>query len=524
MKANSLPLWQAVSAFTGAGDQHSLAGVEPDRKREQRLTLVILAVAGLARLPFLWHGFGGHPDEWLVIRSGLDFWLHGTYYPSRPAPGFPLNEILMGGLAWLGGETACAAAATLASLVMLAYMRRLAPLHGIRDSFWMVLAFSFEPWVWVSGTHGLDYIWGTAALVAAVYYIEERQFGPAGLACAIGFGFRPSSLLWIGPLFIRALAIERRWRGVLTFVLWTAVPALIPVAIIASAFLSRNDVYASTTVGWIDFLHKTPLVTLSALAGYRFVELFGHIPAFLIITAACLVYRDQLSRLFRCGEGWVWNYLLIFVCLLPTFVIESSKPEYMLPALPGLFMILGRCISRHIWWQAITAAFIFNAFVSFGFGHAPHAGGLRLEIGVPSLRPGSLLWYADVAKTSNDRVIRAGSELSEPDQIVRADPEMDRLDDFYVSSLLTRGPPSQAHISCPLVPAFLSFSVGSPPRLSFFGGLPWPPPSYYPILICCKSTSGLILSNTPAAQTDSLRQIVRGFCEAGGSAQGQATP
>ena len=119
---------------------------EREDRRERRLTLVILLIAALARFPFLWRGFGGHPDEWLVIRSGLDFWLHGIYFPSR-IPGYPLNEILMGGLAWLGGETACAAAATLASLITFAYMRGLAPHYGINNSFWLVLAFSFEPWV-----------------------------------------------------------------------------------------------------------------------------------------------------------------------------------------------------------------------------------------------------------------------------------------------------------------------------------------------------------------------------------------
>src|SRR5579885_3690434 len=94
-------------------------------QQERRLTWLLLAIAAAARLPFWWHGFGGHPDEWLVIRSGLDIWLHGIYYPSRPTPGYPLNEILMGGLAWLGGEALCAAAATLASLVALFFIRAL---------------------------------------------------------------------------------------------------------------------------------------------------------------------------------------------------------------------------------------------------------------------------------------------------------------------------------------------------------------------------------------------------------------
>ena len=63
-------------------------------KRETGLTIIILVIASLARLPFIWRGFGGHPDEWSVVRSGLDFWLHGAYYPSR-GPGYLLDEIVM---------------------------------------------------------------------------------------------------------------------------------------------------------------------------------------------------------------------------------------------------------------------------------------------------------------------------------------------------------------------------------------------------------------------------------------------
>jgi hypothetical protein len=79
-----------------------------------------------------------------------------------------------------------------ASLAAHAYLRALARLQGVAISFWVVLALSFEPWFWASGTHDLDYVWGTGSLIAAFYYIERRAYRFAGLACAIGFGFRPT--------------------------------------------------------------------------------------------------------------------------------------------------------------------------------------------------------------------------------------------------------------------------------------------------------------------------------------------
>jgi hypothetical protein len=487
----------------------AIAG-EPDPRWERKLTVLILLIAALARLPFIWRGFGGHPDEWLVVRSGLDLWLHGAYIPSR-GPGYLLNEIITGGLAWLGGSSACALAATLASLVTLAYMRGLARRNGVRDSFWLVLAFSFDPWFWASGTHDLDYVWGTGALVAALYYVERRQFILAGLCCSIGFGFRPSSLLWIAPVFFRVIWIERGWRGPARFAASAAIPALVPilmlVARLAPTSVARADIRGQ--IGDITQFVQYPLVT-SLLAVYHFVELLGQIPVILLMGAACIVYRHRLLALFR-TESWVWTYVLIFALLLIPFMSVSEKPEYMLPALPGLFIILGRCLSNP-WWLAITAAFLFNAFVSFGFGRAPVAGGLRIEAAAPVLRPGVLLWYAERAQTDNELVSRTGARLSQPAQIIRTNNATDHLDDVYTSSLLRKGSKAQARIGCPLLAGAVSYAEGRPSEITPSRRLRMTPPATYPVLICCSSMSAVGLANMPMSGDDELKEAIRRFC------------
>jgi hypothetical protein len=484
---------------------------ELDTRQARKLTALILLIAALARLPFIWRGFGGHPDEWLVVRSGLDLWLHGKYIPSR-GPGYLLDEVIMGGLAWLGGSPACAIAATGATLVTLAYLRGLARLNGVRDSFWLVLAFSFEPWFWASGTHDLDYVWGTGALVAALYYVERRQFILAGLCCSIGFGFRPSSLLWIAPVFLRVMWIERAWQGRVRFAVSAAIPAFVPILMLIARLLAPTSVARADIggqIGDITQFIQYPLVT-SLLAVYHFVELMGQIPAVLLIAAACIVYRHRLLGLFR-TEGWVWTYVLIFAFLLVPFMSVSEKPEYMLPALPGLFIMLGRCLSNG-WWVAITAAFLFNAFFSFGFGHAPVAGGLRVETSAPSLRPGALLWYGERARAANDLISRTGAVLSESSKIIRTSGATDHLDEFYVSSLLSRGPEAQARIGCPLLPAAVSYAEGRPLGISSSRRLRMTGPETYPILICCTSMSAIGLSNMPPSGEGELKEAIGRFC------------
>jgi hypothetical protein len=376
-----------------------------------------------------------------------------------------------------------------------------------------VLAFSFEPWFWSSATHDLDYVWGTCSLVAALYYVERRELGLAGLFCALGFGFRPSSLLWIFPILIRVVYIERNLQGVLRFTLWAAIPALVPTFMIASVIASQPEAWAFTG-GQFHEVIKTTQYPIAAplLAVYHLVELVGHVPALLLILAACYVYRDCLFKLFR-NEPWVWTYVLIFVLLIAPFISLSEKPEYMLPALPGLFMILGRCLSASL-WKALTAAFIFNAFISFGFGHAPVAGDLRIEMAGPSLRPGAMLWYAERAEAGNDLVSRTGAELSQPRQIIRADRATDNLDAFYVSSLLKRAPDTQARIFCPLVAAVVSYPKGKPPEITPSRRLIITRPGYYPTLICCNSTSALGLATMPSSRDDELKGAITRFCAA----------
>ncbi len=506
------------AVLTPLGSARTPVGVEA--RRERRLDLILLAIAAAARLPFIWRGFGGHPDEWMVVRSGLDLWRRGVYFPSR-GPGYPLSEVVMGGLAWLGGPPLCAAASLAVSLVAIALLRKLAPFYGVRNSFWMVLAFSFEPWFWSSGTHDLDYVWGTCALIAALYCLERRELRGCGLLCAAGFAFRPSSLLWIFPVFTRVVWTERDWRGVARFALWAAVPALVPALMIAS-----KSALVMGPGGWqvaeLTRASHAPVAAL-LLAVYRFVELIGHVPALLLFLAACWLSRARLAALFRSGESWVWNFVLIFLFLFAEFISQSEKPELMLPALPGLFMILGRCISDN-WWKALTVAFVFNAFISFGLGHALPAGGLRLDLAYPTLRPGPLLLYAQRAKAQNAFVAQVGAELSQPSRIVRADPTDDRLDPYYLASRLVRAPQSQARIACPLAPALVAYPEGKPPEIVSRPSTWVLRRGYQPALVCCETGSALVLPSTPAAFDDRLREAAARFCRSRAPALPPASP
>jgi hypothetical protein len=465
----------------------------------------LVAIATITRLPFIWRGFGGHPDEWRVVRSGLDLWGHGVYSPSR-GPGYPLTEVLMSGLAWIGGAPLCAAAAVVASLAALLYLRKLAPLYGVKDWFWPVAAFSFNPWFWSSGTHDLDYVWGTCVVIASLFYLERRRFGWCGLACAFGFAFRPSSLLWVFPIFLRVVWRERRWEPVMRFSVSAAVPALLPAALIAVH--SEIVIGGGWQVSQLARASHTPAAAF-LLALYRLLELFGNIPTVAIFVIACCANRRKLIALLRTPPDWVVTSLLIFAFLFLVFISQSEKPELMLPALPGLFMILARCLEGY-WWKAITAASVFSSFVSFGFGHTTHVGGEDLRLSAPFLRPGPLAWYTERAAAANARVERIGGQLAEPG-VIRAEPDAVDLDKYYVAALLRPLLHSEGQIACPLRPALVLFPTNASPLIRPSDGLPQVAPPQYPLLICCRSGSGLILYEMPSSSSTILAGI-KNFC------------
>ncbi len=480
--------------------------------RRHHAILTILVVAAAARVPFLWHGFGAHPDEWAVIRSGLDVWQTGQYYISR-LPGYPLNEIMMGGLAWVGGAPLCALSSTLASLIGLAFVYRLAERYGVADPRWLTVALSFHPWFWSSGTHGLDYAWSLCCQIVAWHCVECGKPGRGGVWAGMGFGFRPTSIGWMGALGLLVVLRSRRRRPAARF----AVTAALISAGFAALIGSRPECWASAGRAAASNAELINPANLT-LGVYRTVEFFGHLPGVAALAAAFLVALRARPNNERLGEGRLVPHFLVVAGYLSFFLVNSGKAEYLLPTLPSLLLVLGRRVTPG-WWKLITVAFLINGLVSIDLGRADK-GGLTLE--TPHLRRGAVLWYAQRCRHQNEALMRLAPALDAPGSVISPFRDFFLLNAVDVSARLPRGPAGQARLGGPLMPFRLHTTENGVESLRPWPGLVKPQAGSVVGLARCDTGGGVVFPGgvAPAAGWVAL---IEGYCQSRGAPRPKKT-
>ena len=402
-------------------------------------TALLLVTTLLVRLPFLWHGFGVHPDEAGVLRSGIEMWLDGRFYISRP-PGYPLNEFLMGGLALLGGGPLCALAAAVASCVAVVALERWLRAAGVRHAVWIALAFAVHPWLWRSSTHALDYIWAMMSLCLAGRDIQTGRYRWGALWCALGIGFRWSSVLWVGPLWAYAWYRQRSRREAALF---AGVVAVVGTILLLPALLGTR--HWAGEGGQYTFL--TPTVRRLVLFGYHVVEFWGHVFGVVVIGVAWWLGRRQPSTPAAARPDWLPLHGAIVVLYVALFWLHSDKCEYFLPVLPSALFLMSRAISRR-GWQAIALVFLFNGLVTLRVGHWPRSG---VRFMAPHFEAGAVLRDNQHRAETAERVNAFWRGLQEPDATVVV-PGLQVMEELNVFARLGASPASRVRIEGWVVP------------------------------------------------------------------------
>ncbi len=418
--------------------------------------VLLVAGAGLVRLPFLWHGFGIHPDEAGVLRSGIEMWLDGRFYISRP-PGYPLNELLMGALALVGGGPLCALAAATASVVAVAVFGQWLRVCGVRHAAWIALALAVHPWFWRSSTHTLDYIWAMLTLVLSGHAIETGRYRRGALWCALGLGFRWSSILWVGAFAFRAYQKHRSRREGLLFI---GIVGVVGTVVLAPALLGTR--HWAGEGGQYTFL--APTLRRAVLFGYHLVEFWGHVLGVGVIAAAWWFGRLQPRAGVHSRPDWLWVHVAIVGAYVGLFWLHSDKCEYFLPALPSGLFLLGRTISRR-GWQVIALAFLVNGMVTLRLGHWPRSG---IDFSWPHLEAGAVLMDYHHRADTTQRVSALWQQLQEPKAAVVV-PGLRVMEELNVFARLKRGPTRQLIIDGRVIPGMYHQACDAgAPRVEFW--------------------------------------------------------
>jgi len=223
---------------------------------------------------------------------------------------------------------------------------------GAESARFAALLFVFSPLTWFHGTVALTYIVEMFFSALTGYLCWKRSSCRSGFVLGLAAGFRPSSLLFLGPLFFFSLrGVARRRQLLATAILIATVLAWLVPMIRLSGGLS---VFSSSLFGLWNTVPGRESILNSSLANTlaRFLTI-------VLIYGLCFGAAAILPFLWRPPGGQISNghlavFTLVWICpgaLFFTFVfLKFVNSGYLLVLSPPLFAWLGRCASR--WWRA----------------------------------------------------------------------------------------------------------------------------------------------------------------------------
>ena len=313
--------------------------------RARALDLALGAGVVLARVPFLFAGYGTDSDAWRVAWAGHEIARTGIYRSAR-APGNPLPEFTAAALASAPPWALNAISALLGAVAVVLFgmlLRRL----GCRAWLAGALALAFTPVVAIHSADAMDYVWALAFLLGAWHAALDRRPALAGLLVGIATGCRITSLVMLAPLSIvlaAGSADTAGGRGRALAWLWgaglgAAAAAFAPV--VAQAGLTFLHGYE----------HGYPRLLYVVKNGT--VDVWGVPGSLGLAWAALLVLlrrgRPAAGSALPAGTGAVVLAAAVAVAIeLALFLRLPHDAAYLIPAVPFTLLIAARALTRGV--------------------------------------------------------------------------------------------------------------------------------------------------------------------------------
>ncbi|MDH7514783.1 MAG: glycosyltransferase family 87 protein [Bacteroidota bacterium] len=350
-----------------------------------RFRVGLISAWTLVVFPLTFLGYGSDPDAWLVARAAHDIAKTHTYVASR-STGFPLFEILEAPLVSSGGwmlANLLPLVSGIAGLCALFRMARNGIMHAPRVT---IAVFAFLPVIVKNASSTMDYMPGLALLLWAMATLgEKRRLLPA-VFLGLAAGFRPTNALFLIPCLLALRAEERPGREMFRFAAVTFVtscvsfsPALLTIGIRGSYAVMHFDILTRTMIG-----------------AYNAAALFG-VQGWCAI--ACAILLAGMNPRLRVHPIPPRSFLVLHISVIVLwailFALLPDEPEYLLPTVPSVMLLLDRILSKRAW--VIVSLFL----LSYHFFRIETAGGESGErTFTVAIRPGRTI--ADV----QDRVFK----------------------------------------------------------------------------------------------------------------------
>lgn len=322
----------------------------PSLKFSNRLNILFLFFLNLlARIPFLFAGYGREEDAWGQALTAKTTWESGIYEVSR-LPGHPLYEILLA-LLWPLNHSYFFFnfLSALVSSLSVVFFYLILKNWNKENAIPLALSFGFIPVFFIAGVYTIDYNFACLFILISLHQLQKNNLVMAGILLGIATGFRISSIAFVLPWLFLAPG-KKDFSFLLKLGLSSVLMALV-------SFSAPIYTYGLEV---LDF-HKPPY---SSWAKIAFKLSFGIWGLLLFSFLSLGLMKFLLSKSWKNKSSGNYNFALIIIIIfqLLVFFRLPFKSEFMIPALAFILVWIGDSFSAK-WLRALPYVTILSCFL-----------------------------------------------------------------------------------------------------------------------------------------------------------------
>lgn len=322
--------------------------------------IILFSSALLARLFFLFEGYGVEEDSWGHVLNAAEMTESGTYVISR-LPGHPLYEGLLLIFYKIHTPFLYNFGSALAGSIAVMVFYRIARKTNEESAFMLSLAFSFVPIFFISSTYTIDYAYSLLFLLLSMQSILNQKTIESALWLAIATGFRITSLGFLAPLFLLIWHQQTIAGKALKLREMTKLGSI---AVLLS-MLFYMQAFQTYGILFFDF-HKPPYPPLLEVFYKASIGVWGFL-AFPFVALAVVYFFLKNKN--------VWRHSLVATAIVfgISYARMPEKAAFWLPVVPMVLFFIGKNSSTRM-TKGLALIMIASAF-SFGINKTdPYTG------------------------------------------------------------------------------------------------------------------------------------------------------
>lgn len=327
------------------------------KQRNYQLILLLL-IAGLTRLPFIFDGYGVEEDSWGLVVNSYEMHQSGHYVASR-FPGHPVQEyayaLMYNAPAWAYNLLSLAAGMMAVAFFFLALKKM-----QLNAAFVTALSFCFVPVFYISGTYTIDYSFSIAFVMASLYFLLGRKLALSGIMLGLATGCRITSEVFLLPWVILLYnSLDRKT--------WIRQSFLLAVPAVLVAILLFIPVYLQYGRAFFDYSDQFPYPPFAKVAYKASIGVFGFLGIAAIVLFFVPAFRSWRKKQFQpvtlfSSERLLLACLVVVALQIASYLRLPQKSGYVMPIAPFVILLFAVLLSEKQ-MRRMTILFVLAPFL-----------------------------------------------------------------------------------------------------------------------------------------------------------------